>query len=136
MNPSNQPLTIDFLAGEYTIHRLDPEDELPDLTALAGFCALVRTGEATTLVCGAVNAIAAGESSAGWSAFRVRERLDFSLTGVLAGISHALAEAGVSIFAISCWETDYVLVRAAQRELACRTLEAAGYRVLAAVTCP
>lgn len=47
----------------------------------------------------------------GWRMLRVRGQLDFALIGILAQITAALAEAGVSVFAVSTFDTDYVLVR-------------------------
>ncbi|HVS16769.1 MAG TPA: ACT domain-containing protein [Thermoanaerobaculia bacterium] len=55
--------------------------------------------------------------------------LDFSLVGVLAGLTSALAQAGVSVFAVSTYETDYLLVRAPALEAAVAALRAAGYDV-------
>jgi hypothetical protein len=58
--------------------------------------------------------------------------LSFSLTGVLAELLAPLAAAGVSIFALSTFDTDYLLVRAAQLDLALDALNAAGHPVVAA----
>lgn len=54
----------------------------------------------------------------GWTAFQVADKLEFSATGILAGILNPLAEAGISIFAISTFDTDYILVRTAMLALA------------------
>ena len=58
------------------------------------------------------------ECEAGWRAFTVEGKLEFSAVGVLAGILNPLAEAGISILALSTFDTDYVLVRAAMLETA------------------
>ena len=55
--------------------------------------------------------------------------LDFSLTGILASIASALAAAGVSLFAISTFDTDYVLVRGGQLQEAVRALAGAGWEI-------
>jgi len=65
----------------------------------------------------------------GWRALELRGPLDFDLVGILADLSATLADAGVSIFAISTHDTDYVLVRAHQLDQGVTALEAAGYRV-------
>ena len=69
--------------------------------------------------------------SDGWRAFRVAGTLDFSLVGILAGIlaglSKTLADAGVGIFAISTFDTDYVFVKAADLPRALAALAAAGF---------
>ncbi len=68
----------------------------------------------------------------GRRALRVSGTLDHSLTGVLASIAAPLAEAGVPIFAISTWDTDYVLVADEDLDRAVRALTAAGHRVTGA----
>ena len=65
----------------------------------------------------------------GWRALRVAEPMNFGLTGVLAGISTVLAQAGISIFAVSTFDTDYILVKAENLDLAVSALEAKGYSV-------
>ena len=65
----------------------------------------------------------------GWRALRVAEPMDFGLTGVLAGISTVLAQAGISIFAVSTFNTDYILIKAENLGLAQTALEAGGYTI-------
>ena len=66
----------------------------------------------------------------GWSAFRIRGVLDFSLIGILARIASVLADADISIFAVSTYNTDYILVKDAPGARA--ALTAAGYTVIQA----
>ena len=66
----------------------------------------------------------------GWRALKVEGPLDFSLTGVLASLAAPLADARISIFALSTYDTDYVLVRANDLAQACETLSAAGHTVV------
>ena len=65
----------------------------------------------------------------GWRPLRVAEPMDFGLTGVLAGISTVLAQAGISIFAVSTFDTDYILIKAENLGLAQTALEAGGYTI-------
>ena len=66
----------------------------------------------------------------GWRAFRVCGKMDFSLVGILSGITGILAEGGISVFAISTYDTDYVLVKDEVFEKALRTLNDAGYSIV------
>ena len=68
----------------------------------------------------------------GWQAFRVCGKLDFSLVGILSGITGILAEGGVSVFAISTYDTDYVLVKEDEFEKALMALKNAGYSIRSA----
>ena len=87
-----------------------------------------RTDEEFSLVCPSEaapeNAIRRED---GWRAFRVQGSLDFSLTGILAGIAAALAEEGIAIFAVSTYNTDYVLVKEKEFSRALRALAGKGY---------
>ncbi len=65
-----------------------------------------------------------------WEGFKIEGVLDFSLVGILAEISNLLAEASISIFAISTYNTDYILVKREQFENAMKVLEKNGYRIV------
>ena len=65
----------------------------------------------------------------GWRAFRVQGSLDFSLVGILASIAGCLADAGISIYALSTFDTDYALVKAKDFDRALNALAEAGYRI-------
>ena len=69
------------------------------------------------------------ERDDGWTALMIDGVLDFSLIGILSGIAAALASAGIGIFAISTFNTDYILVK--DREGAIAALTAAGYDLVA-----
>ena len=64
-----------------------------------------------------------------WRAFRVHGVLEFSEVGIIADLTQALAAAGVPVFVLSTFRTDYVLVRANQVMTACQTLERAGHTI-------
>ncbi len=118
---------LTVLPGEYAVCRLDPRAEWPAEGAAGPFWAAVRTDEELSLVVPQAAAPAQGRCETGWRIIKVTGPLDFGLTGVLAGIARPLAEAGISIFAISTFDTDYVLVKAETLEAACAALRAAGY---------
>jgi len=65
----------------------------------------------------------------GWRALRIAGQLDFSLTGILSGIAAVLAEAGIGIFAVSTYDTDYILVKKENLDRAVEALRRAGYGI-------
>ena len=69
------------------------------------------------------------ERNDGWRAFRIEGTLDFSLIGILSKISTCLAENGIGIFAISTFNTDYVLTKENDFSKAIEVLELAGYTI-------
>jgi uncharacterized protein len=108
------------------------ESWIGDLTLGEGsFFSATRTVNELSVVCAEGEAPEGAEVECGWRAMKVEGALDFSLTGVLASIASPLAEAGVSIFVVSTYETDYILVKEASLERAVTALEGAGHAVLA-----
>ena len=96
----------------------------------AGFYFIGKTDEEVSLVCRTEDTptdTLARED--GWRGFRVAGVLDFSLTGVLAKLSAVLAEQGIGIFAVSTYNTDYILVKREDLGRALAALAAAGYEV-------
>lgn len=89
------------------------------------------TDEEKSLVC-PVNMVPDStlERSDGWKMFRICGQLDFSLIGILAELSDVLARAEIGIFAISTYNTDYLLVKDKDYRKALKALDRAGYRIL------
>lgn len=94
------------------------------------FCFLSSTDEEKSLVCPAElvpdNTI---ERDDGWRAFRIAGILDFSLIGILAGITKILAEQGIGVFAVSTFNTDYILTREKDFQRALNVLRDSGYEI-------
>ncbi len=90
-----------------------------------------RTDEEKSLVC-PVSMVPEStlDRSDGWRMFRICGQLDFSLIGILAELSSVFAKAEIGIFAISTYNTDYVLVKDKDYRKAIKALDRAGYRVL------
>jgi len=123
----DKPMKLSFLPGEYAVCCLPPQWAMPDgLTELAFWCA-IRTSEELSLVVPASFVQPHWQVQPGWSVIKVHGPLDFSLTGILARLSHTLAEAGISIFALSTYQTDYILVPETQSGTAQQALQAAGW---------
>ena len=87
-----------------------------------------RTNSELSIVAPSSAPITSPKSDSDWVMFVFEGTLDFSLTGILAGIAQPLAAVGVSIFAISTFDTDYVMVKQNQKGLAEATLIGAGYQ--------
>ena len=66
----------------------------------------------------------------GWKAFRIQGVLDFSLIGILAKIATVLADNGISIFAVSTYNTDYVLIKKENYQKALNILQTTGYKIV------
>ncbi|MEM1434518.1 MAG: ACT domain-containing protein [Pseudomonadota bacterium] len=126
-------LTLDLLPATFAVCRFDPAFVLdPDLLQ-EPWVFTARTDDELSLVCDeqllARFRLEPGNTESGWRALKVSGPLDFALVGILAQLTGALAEAGISIFAISTFDTDYLLVKAAVLADTVSTLEQAGCKV-------
>lgn len=117
------------LEEELAVARLDPTASTPFWAAQGSLSSVTRTPEELSVVCSAAALPENVEAERGWRCLRVHGRLDFSQTGVLVSIAIPLAAGGVSIFALSTYDTDYVLVRSRHLAAAIECLRAAGHEV-------
>ncbi|RMH21309.1 MAG: ACT domain-containing protein, partial [Acidobacteria bacterium] len=120
-------LALEVTGGELAICRLAP-GRVPRWAFRGDFIAITRTPDELSVVCDAKSVPKRIRAEHGWRAIRVVGPLDLSLIGVLASIAVPLAEAGIGLFSISTYDTDYVLVRAAALDQAVAALTAAGHR--------
>jgi uncharacterized protein len=125
----NKRLTLSLLPEILAICRLDPSRAIPGWAGQGNFYSITRSGDEISIVC-AEGDVPEGENCEfGWRALKVAGPLDFSLTGVLASLVGPLAGAEISVFAVSTYETDYLLVREPQLERAISELAHAGHLV-------
>jgi uncharacterized protein len=120
-------LKFTILEGNFTIHRLGAQASIPQSVFASPFYAIAKSENELSIVVAEGIPIESDQAEPGWSALRVEGPLDFSLTGILAGIATTLARAEISIFAVSTFDTDYVLVRRERLENAKAALTAAGH---------
>jgi uncharacterized protein len=125
-------LVIEVTPAEYTVLRLAEGESPPaELFGLGAgvLVSVVSAPDGVTVVCPTRNAPAAATREDGWRVLSVRGPLDFTLTGIMAALAGELAAAGVSLFAVSTYDTDHVLVKATDLERAVKALREAGHEV-------
>ena len=120
-------LTLSVLPQRFAVCQLDADERIPLELFRAPFCSVTRTESELSIVVPAEMVPAHWKAESGWRALMVQGPLDFSLIGILASLSRTLAQAGVSIFAISTYDTDYLLVREADLERAIAVLWEEGH---------
>lgn len=120
-------LTLQIVPGRFSIHRLTPDEALPAAALASPLFSMTRTDEELSIVCAEEISLDSFRCEAGWSGIKVVGPLDFGLTGILADLSGLLAEAGISLFAISTFDTDYILVKSDQLASAVASLTAGGH---------
>ena len=122
-----QTISLTLLKETFSIHRLPPDSKIPDAALDSPFFAITRTKDELSIVVPETVEIKHAQSDTGWACFKVIGPLEFSLVGVLARIANALANAKVSIFALSTFDTDYILVKREQVDAAKEALTSTGY---------
>lgn len=120
-------LKLSILPNEYTIHRFAPESEIPTNALSGNFLSITRTEDELSIVCDAEIPLKSEKRESGWACIKALGPLDFGLTGILAKIASVLAQAEISIFAISTYDTDYILVKKEMLAVAEERLSKAGY---------
>jgi hypothetical protein len=123
-------LSLVVLANRLAVCRLDGDAPVPGWAMSEDFCSITRTGDELSIVCREVLVPEGIRGETGWRALRVGGVLDFSQVGILAGVASPLAEAGISLFALSTFDTDYLLVKELDLGRAITVLAAAGHAVL------
>ena len=123
-------LTLRRLSETFSIHSLRRESSIPDAVFNAPIFFLAKTYDEISIVLPENIEIDSEEAEHGWQAFEVVGPLDFTLTGIMSNISTVLANENISIFAISTFDTDYVLVKSDKFEAAKTALINHNYQVI------
>lgn len=122
-------LTLLIMDDTFAICRLGVDCLLPPWATASPFFAITRTADELSVVC-RQDAVPEGiNCERGWRCLRVAGTIPFSVVGVLASLTAPLAEAGVSVFAVSTFDTDYLLVKAADLERAVQALRGQGHHI-------
>jgi hypothetical protein len=121
------PLTLVLLPETFAVCRLPADAPLPAWALAGPYFAITRTSDELSIVCVQAQVPSGVTCQPGWRCLQVAGPLDFALTGVLASLAQPLAAAGVSIFAISTYDTDYLLVPDRSLAAALAALRNAGH---------
>ena len=125
-------IALDALPERFGIARLPAGTPRPEWSRRGEFTATVETGDEFSVVCldAAIPDGVAAEHD--YVCFRVRGPLDFDEVGILAALTYVLSEANISVFVVASYDTDYLLVRACDRDRAVDALRRAGHDVATA----
>jgi hypothetical protein len=120
--------TLEVLTGTFAVCHLNATDRVPDW-ATGEFVSITRTPDELSIVCPQENVPAETQSEPGWRCLRVAGKLDFSMVGVIASLSETLASAGIGVFLVSTFDTDYLLVKETEFDAAVKSLTEVGNTV-------
>lgn len=123
-------LTLELLPQEFAVARMDRSETFPEWAKESKVVSYTRTEDELSVVCEAKMVPAGIKAQRGFRCFRIPGPLEFSEVGILASLADPLSRAGISIFTLSTYDTDYVFVSGANLSGALDTLREAGHRVL------
>ena len=116
-------LNLSIMPDRFAVCRLDSSMDIASWGVKGDSFSVTKTKEELSIVCLESNVPPHIQAEKGWRAFKVEGPLDFSLTGILASLAQPLAQAKISIFAISTYDTDYLLIKEDKLQGAIEVLE-------------
>lgn len=122
-------LKFRWVEGQFAVCRLPADAPVPTWAVQGVFTSVTRTGDELSIVCPLGN-VPPEQEPVPWVCFKLEGPFDFLQTGILASFIDPLAESGVPIFAISTYDTDYVLVREGFAGAALGALQNAGHELV------
>ena len=129
MSVSKRRFNLTVLPDALAVVRLAAGANLPTWSAQGAFFSVTRTSDELSIVCSARQVPAGVAAQTGWRALKVAGPFALSEVGVLAALAEPLAKANVSIFVISTFDTDYLLVAETQLAAAIAALREAGHQI-------
>ena len=120
-------LTLSILPDPLAICRLSPAEDVPDWAMIGEFVSITHTNDELSIVCAEENVPSEVRADREWRALKVEGPLDLALTGILASLANPLAEAQINLFAVSTFDTDYLLVKGYNLTRVCDVLRQAGH---------
>lgn len=122
-------LILSVLQEQLAVCRLEKDAHIPEWALSGSLFSITRTAEELSIVCRQSSVPEGTRCERDWRCLQVQGPLDFSLTGILTSLLTPLTDAGIAVFAISTYDTDYVMIKEKNLERAVRVLSQAGHRV-------
>ena len=129
MAAATRRLELTLFPERYAISRLAGDAPLPEWATQGRFFSVTRTGDELSIVTELSRVPVGVDSQSGWRVLKVHGPFVLSEIGVLSALATPLAEAKISLFAVSTFETDYLLVASSTLSRAIAALERAGHTV-------
>jgi uncharacterized protein len=123
-------MNLTVLEKIYSIYRFDVNSILPEWIYLSDFYSITRTTDELSVVAESIDQISENiPCSKDWRILKIDGPLDFSLVGIIAGISAILKDAKIPIFTISTYDTDYILLKQKDLETGVKALKGKKYKI-------
>ena len=123
-------MELKILDNKLKVVKLEPNETVPEIIYKQEFYSIAKTDEELSIVVNEDVNILSNVVEDNWKAIKIVGTLDFALIGILSKISTILAQAEISIYALSTYNTDYILVKADKLEKAIKVLEQNEYKFI------
>lgn len=127
---SEKTLTMKLLKERFGVCRLNENEPIPEWAKNSDFYSITKTLDELSIVCSQDSIPSNIKCEKDWRTLKIEGPLDFSLIGILSSISTILAQTGISIFAISTYDTDYILVKDKDISNAIKALSNEKYKII------
>jgi hypothetical protein len=129
-NKMDKKLTMKLLNDKYGVCRLEKEEPIPAWAYEGEFFSITKTEDELSILCLQEQIPDGIKFEGDWRILKVLGPLDFSLIGILSKISSILASHSISIFAVSTYDTDYILLKEGSLDEAVEALRREGYEII------
>ena len=126
---NTQGLSLAILSDSFAVCKLRADENVPSWALSGSFCSLTRTPDELSIVCPQELVPEEVEAVRGWKSLKVEGKLDFNSVGILSSLTSSLAHVGISIFAISTYDTDYLFLKESDLNRAVAALRKSGHDV-------
>lgn len=123
------PLILSILKDKFIVCRIESFKQIPDTILQSHFYSITKTADEISVVCPEEFLPDESTCERNWKCFKIHGPLDFSQTGIIASMTTPLAAAGISVFAFSTYDTDYIMVKDVDVELAIAALTQSGHEI-------
>jgi hypothetical protein len=122
-------LMLSLLTDEYAVCKFEPEHDIPEWVTNDAFWSVTKTRNELSIVCPGSQVPEDVKAESGWRILEVEGPLDFSMTGVLNRLTRPLADSKISVFVLSTYLTDYLLIHSEDLKPAIEVLQAQGHKI-------
>lgn len=130
MKMTDRNLTLRVLDKTYAVCSLSKGEEIPVWALSGDFLSITKTEEELSIVCEEKNVRQGIKYEGNWRILKIEGPLGFSLVGILAKIANIMSENNISIFAISTYDTDYILIKQGNINKSVEVLKKENYNVI------
>ena len=122
-------LILSLLPGVYAVCKLEPEHDVPEWATRNAFWSVTKTKHELSIVCSEDLVPVDIEAELGWRILQVEGPLNFSMTGVLSGLTKPLSESKIGVFTLSTYLTDHLLIHSRNLKSAIKILREQGHEI-------